>query len=121
MKNYLETNPSANEIVDGAVVFLVTIIAIFILGTLTTLWGSWVFETVWTWYLVPAGVPAISQFTAVGIIIIATSLTMGLAAILRNLDKSPNSFANIFAIAFGWAIVLFTAWFYKFVVFGFIL
>ena len=45
------------------------------LGAALSVFGAFVIATLWAWYLVPIGIPAISLLTAFGIDLIVTLLT----------------------------------------------
>lgn len=117
--SHLEPSPQ-DEDTDWRV-SLLSIPFAFIVGILSTLWSSWVFQKIWGWYLVPAGVPDISQLTAIGIIILVTAPLAGLAVVLHHSGIKSKPIVNMLAMSAVWALVLFNAWFYKFVIFGMIL
>ena len=45
------------------------------LGVICAFVGSWAIMSLWAWFLVPAGLPAISMLTAFGVDLLVTLLT----------------------------------------------
>lgn len=52
------------------------IVGIILLTALTIFVGAWAFSTLWSWFIVPIGVPAIGYAHAYGLMIVASFLKM---------------------------------------------
>jgi hypothetical protein len=48
---------------------------VFAIGAMAALWRGWVLATIWGWFLVPMGAPALGVLSAIAIALIAGFLT----------------------------------------------
>lgn len=58
-----------------------------VLGLALALFGAWVITCLWSWYLVPVGLPAISLKTAFGLDLLVSMLTTRLSEDDRGLTS----------------------------------
>lgn len=75
-----------------------------------SIWAAWVEKTLWYWFAVPLGLPAIGMAHAYGLSALLVCITGGISAALfrKNDDTSPST--RMVALAIGFAICLGCAW-----------
>ena len=87
--------------------YLITILS----GLAVAVLGAFALSTVWGWFMVPVGLPAISMLTAYGAMLVITCLFTPLACVLvahqqPNLDSSTRTIATQIGMSVGYVSVL---------------
>jgi len=95
------------------------IIAIIVLTILSIFVGAWAFSTLWSWFIVPIGLPAIGYAHAYGLMIVTSFLKMRPKDFDTSDNKERKSFGEhvtrlfmyiffyLVAVGMGWLTLLF--------------
>ncbi len=93
-----------------------TAILALIFGTIalvviSALWRAWVLTVLWTWFIVPLGLPAIGIATAIGASLIVGMFMPNQVAKKDTTMNKTDAIANVFSVAIGGpAVVLLIGW-----------
>jgi hypothetical protein len=84
------------------------VVSLFLIQIPCILWEAWVAKTVWWWYLVPAGAPALSMKLAVGICL--TTAVVWYKTPTKEQEESGQLVRAAVAHTISPAVILFVAW-----------
>lgn len=100
---------SANKEKDEAAKLAGTLFAVLLIAP-TTLFAGWVEWLFWGWFAVPAGLPALSYETVVGLGFLVNLLTKNINAV----EKDGDSLSQIARALGYYAVALLMGWLWHF-------